>query len=478
MPSGETASGRRLVVVTALLLLVAGVAVPVFAQEGTTTPSGTPTGTPTGTAQGTSGGSDAAGIVVDADGGGEYTNVTAAVRAAEPGDTVRVLPGTYTETVRIDKSITLVAPRGAVLDGRDSDGNAGIVVVGDAAPTVSGVTVVGYTVGVEAYATTGDWTVRNVTVADSDGVGIRAARSAGDWTVVESTVSGADGVAVGALAARGDWRLEHVTITGTEGVAVNARAAAGDWTVASTEINGTAAGSTLSASWGGTAIYAAGTRGQWVVEDSAFAGNAAPVVNATGAAQSGAATKNYWSSAASNGSGPADGTCVGAVDCGNGLPVRPTGAVGDSSAQLRASAGGGGLPLVGIAVAVVAVLGVVGGGFLAVQYVGPDAVLGPLEGLIGSALSGGGGGARQIAIENVGNESVTCRVECLTDDGVEFQYDLTLDSGESREARELPGSGRFAVKVQVSDADAAAEFGSPTDVIVQVVPGDCEVAAA
>jgi len=102
-----------------------------------------------------------------------------------------------------------------------------------------------------------------------------------------------------------------------------------------------------------------------------------------------------------------------------------------------------------------------------------------LQGVLGGVLpAGAGGGARQIAIENVGNDAVTCRVECLTDDGVAFQYDLTLKSGESREARELPSSGRFAVKVQVDGADAAAEFASPTDVIVQVVPGDCEVAAA
>ena len=476
MPSGETASGRRLAVVVSLLLLVAGVAVPAFAQEDTTTPTGTPTGTPNGTVQGTAGGSDAAGLVVDADGGGAYTNVTAAVRAAEPGETVRVMPGTYTETVRLEESITLVAPRGAVIDGSGTDGDAGIVVVGDAAPTVRGFTLVGHTVGVAAADTTGDWTVRNVTVADSERVGVYAARSSGDWTVSEATVSGTGGVAVGAFASRGDWQLERVTITGTAGVAVNARASAGDWTVASTEINGTAAGAGLSTAWAGTAVYAGDARGRWVIDGSAFADNAAPVIDASGAA-GGDATKNYWSSAAANGTGPPDGACVGAVDCGSALPVRPTGAVGDPAARLRASAGGG-LPLVGIAVAVLAVVGLLGGGFLAVQYVGPDALLGPLEGVLAGVIPAGGGGARRIAIENVGNEAVTCRVKCLTDDGVEFQYDLTLDGGESRESRELPGSGRFAVKVQMDDADAAAEFGNPTDVIVQVVPGDCEVAAA
>jgi hypothetical protein len=131
--------------------------------------------------------------------------------------------------------------------------------------------------------------------------------------------------------------------------------------------------------------------------------------------------------------------------------------------------------------AVLALVGLVGGGFLAVQYVGAEPLLGPLEGVVGGVLgaaAGGGGGSRQITLENVGDDTVTCRVECLTDDGVQFQYDLTLKQNESREARELPASGRFAVKVEVDGANAAEEFASATDVIVQVAPGECVVAAA
>jgi hypothetical protein len=483
MPPGDGISGRVLVV--ALLLLVAGVAAPALAQEETPTP--TPSGDETATGDGTAtsnetaggtetaAGSGATGLVVDPDGEETYGNISAAVAAAAPGDTVTVRPGTYEETVQLRKDITLVAPGGAVLDGRSRDGDAGIVIVGDAAPTIRGFTLVGHTVGIAAPRTTGDWTVRNVTVADSERVAVHAARSSGDWTLGEATLSGTTGVAVGAFRSHGDWTVSRVSITGTDGVAVNARAATGDWRVADTAINGTAAGGTLTTEWTGTAVYAGDTTGAWAIEGAAFADNAVPVVNATGA-DGGDATRNFWSGSTSEENTAPDDACAGAVDCGGALPIRPTGAVGDPSFERRAPAGGGGLPLVGIGMAVLALVGLVGGGFLAVQYVGADPLLGPLEGLLGAA--GGGGGSRQITLENVGDDTVTCRVECLTDDGVQFQYDLTLKQNESREARELPASGRFAVKVEVDGANAAEEFASATDVVVQVVPGDCEVAAA
>jgi len=484
MPPGDGSAGRVLVV--ALLLLAAGVAAPALAQEETPTP--TPSGDETATSGGTAtsnetagGGettaeteSGATGLVVDPDGGDTYGNISAAVAAAGPGDTITVRPGNYEETVQLRKDVTLVAPEGAVLDGRSRDGDAGIVIVGDAAPTVRGFTLVGHTVGVAASRTTGDWTVRNVTVADSERVAVHAARSTGDWTLAEATLSGTTGVAVGAFRSRGDWTVSRVSITGTDGVTVNARAATGDWRVADTAVNGTAAGGTLTTEWTGTAVYAADTTGAWAIEGAAFADNAVPVVNATGAA-GGDASRNFWGDSTSEGNTAPDDACAGAVDCGGALPVRPTGAVGDPSFEQRAPVGGGGLPLVGIGMAVLALVGLVGGGFLAVQYVGAEPLLGPLEGVLGAA---GGGGSRQITLENVGGDTVTCRVECLTDDGVEFQYDLTLKQNESREARELPASGRFAITVEVDGASAAEEFASATDVIVQVAPGDCGVAAA
>ena len=46
-------------------------------------------------------------IVVDPDGDGTVTTITAAVERAKDGDTILVRPGVYTEAIVIDKDITL-----------------------------------------------------------------------------------------------------------------------------------------------------------------------------------------------------------------------------------------------------------------------------------------------------------------------------------------------------------------------------------
>lgn len=46
-------------------------------------------------------------LVVAADGSGDFASITAAVDAARDGDTIRVQPGTYIESVLVDKDITL-----------------------------------------------------------------------------------------------------------------------------------------------------------------------------------------------------------------------------------------------------------------------------------------------------------------------------------------------------------------------------------
>lgn len=63
---------------------------------------------------------------VDDDGGADYTTIQAAVDAASPGDTIQVAPGTYEESVIVDKPLTLV--------GDPGDGAAG---AGDDAPVVA-----------------------------------------------------------------------------------------------------------------------------------------------------------------------------------------------------------------------------------------------------------------------------------------------------------------------------------------------------
>src|SRR5690349_7939976 len=61
--------------------------------------------------------SAAATLIVDDDlscAGATHASIQAAVNAAAPGDTVRVCPGTYAETVTINKTLTLLGARNGV----------------------------------------------------------------------------------------------------------------------------------------------------------------------------------------------------------------------------------------------------------------------------------------------------------------------------------------------------------------------------
>ena len=74
-----------------------------------------------------SGGLAARTLTVDASGGAEFTSIDAAVAVAEPGDTVRVMPGLYRETVVVrrggkkDKPIVIESAvrGGAVVRGSE-----------------------------------------------------------------------------------------------------------------------------------------------------------------------------------------------------------------------------------------------------------------------------------------------------------------------------------------------------------------------
>lgn len=471
MPSRDSRAGRALpVVLSVLFVVIAGGVAPALAQESTTgTP--TPTGTPSG-------------IVVDASGGGDYETISAAVRAADPGETITVRSGVYDEQVFLNKTVTLVAPDGAVLDGRGlQPPDAGFTIDGDAEPTVRGFTIVGYQRGVSAPDTSGDWELRRVTIRNSSFVGVYAAGSSGNWSIRDAAIYNSSAVGVGAFRTSGDWEISRATIQDTTGVAVNARYSSGGWTVRGAIIENTTARSKLGTPWTGTAIYAGNTSGPWTITESAFQSNAGPVIDATGADPAGDATGNFWT-----GSNPtADGSCVGAVDCGEikSTPPLDIGFSGDQGPI--ESSGGSGLPLVEIAIGIVALVAVVAVGFLLVRVVGIGEVLTVAEGLIGQLLAlvgvidaagGGGGGTRTIALANVDDETVTCRVQCRTNDGVQFQYDLTLKGGEQREAKELPSGGPFEISVEVGDSDVAETFEQATDVIVRVVAGDAEVVSA
>jgi len=302
-------------------------------------------------------------LMVDRDGSG-YDALGPAVRAADPGDTVVVRPGTYTPHVVLNRSVTVVAPDGATLAGTGGREETAFTVPrgSDAAPTVVGFTVVGYGGGaVLAKRTTGNWTLRDLTVRNVSYVAV-AAHSTGDWTV--RNVTATDG-GVLAPSSTGDWVVRNVTLrdTGGRGVyaayaegdwtvrgthlrrvdrAVDAHGADGDWTVAATTVRNATVGVDAAGAGGdwtvrrtrfvdvaapdgefgrGTTVLATDTSGEWTVTGSTFVDGDAdePVVDATAATPEGDATANWWGTPA----GPDPSDCVGAVDCGSPLSAAP-----------------------------------------------------------------------------------------------------------------------------------------------------------
>lgn len=302
-------------------------------------------------------------FVVDADGTGEYDTIQAAVDGASPGDTVTVRPGTYHESVTIRKDLTLVAPRGATLDGTPIDSDAGIVIPGGsrAAPVIDGFTITGYSSGIYAWNTAGDWTVRNTTIRDarrhgvlarsSDGdwqlrsvtirnssVTVDAMLSTGDWTIDNAELRDGDRNAVVVNSATGDWTITGTTIRDTVLVGVDAHNASGDWTLRSSTIrNSTMAVNALETSgdWTvrrttiantteseqydflmpalpeGVGIYAAETTGAWTVHNSTFHHTAVGAIHAPNADPSGNTRENSWGGTST----PAEADCTGNVTC-------------------------------------------------------------------------------------------------------------------------------------------------------------------
>ncbi|WP_157200404.1 right-handed parallel beta-helix repeat-containing protein, partial [Methanogenium cariaci] len=82
-------------------------------------------------------------IFVDAGGAGDFTLIQEAIIAANPGDTVMVREGTYTENVRVGKRLSLLSEEGATVAAADSGRSAIEVTVGNV--VVDGFTVTGAT---------------------------------------------------------------------------------------------------------------------------------------------------------------------------------------------------------------------------------------------------------------------------------------------------------------------------------------------
>jgi PGF-CTERM protein len=309
-------------------------------------------------------------ILVNASGDGDYESIQNGVNNATDGDLVEVRPGTYAESVDVDKNITLVAPDGANITNTSAvSGEYGLNIFGPTAPKIGGFRLVGWKQGVEARQSEGDWflgdslivggeygivaagTDNNWTVSyvKVDGVassGIVASESSGNWTVEESlinsTVTGINAsdssgnwtvrdtrverTQDGIVVARGSgaWAIERSYITDAAASGVEVRKATGDWTIRYSAIVDTSQG-----------VVATNTTGAWVIRWSAVVDSTDLAIDAQGAETEGNATLNWWGP-----DGPVDSDFAGNVSYADPLQAPPTFIIGTLSAESGASLAG------------------------------------------------------------------------------------------------------------------------------------------
>ena len=77
-------------------------------------------------------------------GQGQYQTISAAVKAANAGDTILVSPGTYVENIAIDKPLKIVSTGGAQATVvKASDKSKEVFLIGSADITIQGFTITG-----------------------------------------------------------------------------------------------------------------------------------------------------------------------------------------------------------------------------------------------------------------------------------------------------------------------------------------------
>ena len=82
-------------------------------------------------------------------GGGQYSTISAAVKAANAGDTILVGPGTYVENVAVNKPLKIVSTNGAQATVvKASDASKDVFLLGSTDITIQGFTVTGGNTGV------------------------------------------------------------------------------------------------------------------------------------------------------------------------------------------------------------------------------------------------------------------------------------------------------------------------------------------
>lgn len=158
-------------------------------------------------------------LIVDADAGPgdpEYAEIQAAVDDAPVDATIEVLAGTYEEAVTIDETVTITTDEGAVLGAPDpeSESRPGFEIdtesAADVEPTISGLTVDGFSPAIDFSGTSGDWALQSVTLQGTgDGTVVDARDTRGDWRIdgPSTLTRGRYGIRAGG--SDGDWRVHR-----------------------------------------------------------------------------------------------------------------------------------------------------------------------------------------------------------------------------------------------------------------------------
>jgi len=176
--------------------------------------------------------------------GGDYETIQAAVDNASRGDTIRVAPGTYRESVYVGKSVTLTAPNGATIANTTGDGSSGsysgIYYERSARVDLSGFELTGWTEAIYAFENDGgDATIRDVTISDSGYSAIGFVGGSSSLTVEDVRIEGAaEGINV--ADSTGDIEISETVIRDT-GDGIDLEGISGTWTIEATTVRDTTA---------------------------------------------------------------------------------------------------------------------------------------------------------------------------------------------------------------------------------------------
>jgi len=295
-------------------------------------------------------------LVVDQNGTAEYSSIQTAIDDASAGDTVEIRPGTYAETIVVDKNLTVTAPDGATLDGIDVENpDVGVTIGNDefyeaenVEPAIRGLTITRYETGIESTTdgnwvvsdvtirivqqdgisafSDGDWTVRETEVIETGGTGIEAGNADGEWVVENTVIRRADGIAIDAGSTEGDWTIRNVSVQ--DSVGISASSSDGNWVIEQSTVQNGVFASDSNGKWeirqsivtGDVPIRAEDTLGEWRVSQSIINEDERTAIDAEDAIAEAIATDNWWGSP----SGPDENACVGNVDCSDPLTTRPS----------------------------------------------------------------------------------------------------------------------------------------------------------